>query len=158
MDPISIVSGLMTIAPQIAKWFAGDKAEEAAQSVVNIARDVTGINTPEQAVKKIMEDRNSQLEFLKQLNGHQENMDRLYLADRQHAREMHQHSNMPALIAISLTVMVAGLGGMLFAGTIPEANTTIANIIIGGILAKWADSIAYFVGSSRGSAEKDRRK
>lgn len=81
----------------------------------------------------------------------------MFLKDTQHAREQHKHSVMPSVIVVALTLMVAAMGGAMFYSAIPEANQTLANILFGAVLAKWADSIAYWVGSSRGSAEKQMK-
>jgi len=72
----------------------------------------------------------------------------------QNARETHRHSPMPAVICICLTLMV-GLGAYaLFTLSIPDENAEIAWLLFGTALAKWGDSIAYWVGSTRGSASK----
>ena len=79
------------------------------------------------------------------------------LGDLANARDKHQHHHMPAVICIALTVMV-GIGAFfLFTKVIPDANTTLANLLFGALLAKWGDSIAYWVGTTRSSANKDRK-
>jgi phosphoribosyl-dephospho-CoA transferase len=80
------------------------------------------------------------------------------LNDVQNARKHHQHHHMPAIICIALTMMVAVGAYFLFNTVIPEANTTLANLLFGATLAKWGDSIAYWVGTTRSSANKDRDK
>ena len=80
------------------------------------------------------------------------------LGDLANARDKHQHHHMPAVICIALTVMV-GIGAFfLFTKVIPDANTTLANLLFGALLAKWGDSIAYWVGTTRSSANKDRKQ
>jgi hypothetical protein len=76
------------------------------------------------------------------------------LGDLANARDKHQHSKMPAIICISLTFMVAIGAYMLFTLAIPEDNKTLANLLFGALLAKWGDSIAYWVGTTRSSAAK----
>ncbi|MEL7307082.1 MAG: hypothetical protein AAGK05_03880 [Pseudomonadota bacterium] len=152
-----IISGLSAIAPIIGKMIAGDKGEEAAEHVAGIARAVTGQNDPQKAVESILQDRNHQLEFLKQMNSNAQAMEGMYLKDVQHAREQHKFSIMPAVIVVALTLMVSAMGYAIFASVIPESNQSLANILFGAVLAKWADSIAYWVGSSRGSAEKSQK-
>ena len=78
------------------------------------------------------------------------------LGDLANAREKHQHSKMPAVICVSLTVMVAIGAYLLFTLAIPEDNKTLANLLFGALLAKWGDSIAYWVGTTRSSANKDK--
>jgi hypothetical protein len=153
---IPIVSALTSVAPTIAKWIGGDKAEDAASAVADIARKVTGNNDPQKAVDMILLDESLKLQFMIQLENNRQALDEAYLRDTQHAREQHKHSIMPSVIVIALTLMVAGMGAALFMSVIPEENQTLANILFGAVLAKWADAVAYWVGSSRGSAEKSR--
>lgn len=80
------------------------------------------------------------------------------LDDVKNARSEHKHSTMPALICVSLTVMIAIGAYLLFTLEIPLENKTIANMLFGALLAKWGDSIAYWVGTTRSSANKDRFK
>tara|TARA_R110000772_G_scaffold42318_3_gene98336 strand:- start:140 stop:631 length:492 start_codon:yes stop_codon:yes gene_type:complete len=78
------------------------------------------------------------------------------LNDKQDAREAHKHNPMPMIICISLTLMVAGGAYMLFVMNIPTDNKQIANLLFGTLLAKWGDSIAYWVGTTRSSNEKTK--
>ena len=78
------------------------------------------------------------------------------LADKANARDAHKHNPMPMVICISLTLMVAGGAYMLFTMQIPETNRQIAYLLFGTLLAKWGDSIAYWVGTTRSSAEKSK--
>ena len=80
------------------------------------------------------------------------------LGDKADAREAHKHNPMPAMICISLTMMVAAGAFLLFTIDIPQANEQISYLLFGTVLAKWGDSIAYWVGTTRSSAEKDRKK
>jgi len=85
-------------------------------------------------------------------------LDQAELKDVADARKNHQHSKMPAIICCSLTVLV-GLGAyFLFTQTIPVNNEEITYLLFGTLLAKWGDSIAYWVGTTRSSANKDFRK
>ncbi len=79
------------------------------------------------------------------------------LGDTQNARKEHKHSAMPAVICCALTLMVAGGTYLLFTVEVPEANEKITFLLFGTLLAKWGDSIAYWVGTTRSSANKDRR-
>ena len=158
MPIIPIISALTSIAPSIANWIGGDKAEEAATKISHIAKQVTGASDPQLAVSSILKDESKQLEFMKILDNNKTALDKAYLEDTQQARELHQHSIMPSVIVIMLTVMVFAATYGLFFLEIPEQNKDMAYIVFGALVAKWGDSIAYWVGSSRGSAEKDRLK
>lgn len=55
-----------------------------------------------------------------------------------------------ALIVIGFfTILI-----VVFKTEIPTSNTSIANIIIGALVAKFGDVVGYFFGSSKGSADK----
>jgi len=68
MDPISIAFGLAKFAPTIAGWFGGDDAEEAAEKVVGIAKQVTGLDDPQDAMAKIQNDPALQIQFQQAMN------------------------------------------------------------------------------------------
>jgi len=68
MDPISIAYGLAKFAPTIAGWFGGDDAEEAAEKVVGIAKQVTGLDDPQDAMAKIQNDPTLQIQFQQAMN------------------------------------------------------------------------------------------
>lgn len=155
---IPIISGLASLAPTIAGWLGGDKAEDAAQNVTELVRKVTGVNDAQEGVNKILADPNMQLEFMKLLEQNKVTFDQMYLKDRQHAREMHKHSIMPAVICCFLSLSVVAFGAALMIIDIPEANTRLIDTLFGSFLTAWLSSVAYWVGSSRGSAEKDRKK
>jgi serine/threonine protein phosphatase PrpC len=76
------------------------------------------------------------------------------LADTQNARSEHKHSSMPAVICVVLTALIAATGWLLFTHEVPPPNEQIANILFGALVAKWGDSIAYWVGTTRSSAIK----
>ena len=80
------------------------------------------------------------------------------LGDKANARDAHKHNPMPAIICVGLTVMIAFSSWMLFTLNIPGANKEIAYLLFGTVIAKWGDSIAYWVGTTRSSAEKDRAR
>ena len=50
---LPIVMALLQFAPQIARWIGGNKSEQIAQKVVDIAQTITGASTPEQALAAI---------------------------------------------------------------------------------------------------------
>lgn len=77
------------------------------------------------------------------------------IKDVQNAREVHKLSKMPAYICCALTVMVGFLAYLIFFTEIPAANKEMAYIIFGVISAKWGDSIAFWIGTTRSSAEKN---
>jgi len=78
------------------------------------------------------------------------------LGDTQNARSAHKHSRMPAIICIGLSFVVTAITIALIFEPIPVVNNQILTILIGQIVAAWMASIAYWVGTTRSSANKDR--
>lgn len=68
MALLSIISGLSAIAPVIGKMLGGDKGEEVAEHVADIARKFTGIGDVDKAVNSIHTDPRFLAEFLAQMN------------------------------------------------------------------------------------------
>ncbi len=82
---------------------------------------------------------------------------RAELADKANARENHKHSPMPAAVTVMMTLIVAALLWALFDMEIPEGNRDVAYMLFGQATALWGASVTYWVGTTRSSAEKDRR-
>lgn len=165
---ISIISALSSLAPSIGKWIAGDKGEDAAQAVVDVARSVTGQNDVEKAVSAIQADPSMQLDFLKMLEQNKSKFDELYLADRQNAREMYKNQNEQAdKIADRITKFnVMYIIGLVIAncllvyflednGAIIAAASNIIGLVIRDLLAQIQAVTGFYFGSSMGSKQKD---
>ena len=52
---VALAGSLIQVAPAIARWIGGEKAENAAVDVLDIARAVTGAGVNEDAVKVLLE-------------------------------------------------------------------------------------------------------
>lgn len=164
---IPIVTALTSIAPSIAKWIGGDKAESAAQEVADLARSVTGQNDVEKAVRQIQSDPTSQLEFLKLIEQNKTKLDELYLADTQNAREMYgKHNEQADKIAERVTrfnidyailIAVAQILSITLADLPDPAVVVIGNVcgwIIKGLLDERIQVCNFYFGSSIGSKSK----
>lgn len=107
-------------------------------------------NDPNAALK-LVELQNQEAENLRK---HQFGILDVELRDKQDARKNHANHWMPSAICIALTCMVAGSTYLLFTNSIPDGNKEIAYLLFGALVAKWGDSIAYWVGTTRSSALK----
>lgn len=67
-------------------------------------------------------------------------------------------SPMPSAIVVMLTAMVSGMVAALYHYEIPTSNRDFATFMFGQVFTLWAASVMYWVGTTRSSAEKDRRK
>lgn len=78
------------------------------------------------------------------------------LLDVQQARVTHREHWMPWALTIALALMVAAMGVGLFVLDTPSENREVVYLLAGQLLGAFATAIAYWLGSSRGSAEKQR--
>ena len=69
-----------------------------------------------------------------------------------------KHSGMPAVIVLMLTSMVASMLAALYVIEVPESNRDFATFMFGQVFTLWGASITYWVGTTRSSAEKDRKQ
>ena len=79
---------------------------------------------------------------------------RIAAEDLRQAREAHRGHWMPAVLTLALAATVAALLAGLFLVEIPAANQRAADIVLGALLGAFTTGVAYWLGSSRGSAEK----
>lgn len=151
MEPISLALGLAQVVPTIAGWFGGSDAEATATSVINIAKTVTGVSNPTEAVEMVATDSNAQLRFQQALLAYQESMFRAELADVDSARkrEMAVQDITPRVLALVVTVGFFGLLGFLVFHEAPAGSRDILNIMIGALGAGFGSVLGYYFGSSQ---------
>lgn len=77
--------------------------------------------------------------------------------DKKDARLNNKHSIMPAVLSVSLSLVVICIVYMLFWVVIPEGSRDVLFMILGIILKEWGGAMQYWFGTTRGSAEKDIR-
>lgn len=75
-------------------------------------------------------------------------------SDVQNARAMHQDHWMPAALTIVLALLVASFVAASMVLTIPKDNGEVIYLVVGQVVGAFATAIAYWLGSSRGSAIK----
>ena len=103
------------------------------------------------ALIKLRELENAERASLRQ---HVLDMTRTEAADRADARAQHKSSRMPAVITLVLALMCSGAAVGLFAMPIPDGSRDIVLMFLGQLVGAFLSSVAYWVGSSRGSSEK----
>jgi len=157
----SDISGLVGKAAPLIGTVLGGPAGATVGAMVASALGVDA--EPDAVAKAIQADpqaavklKQLQLENEQDLRNHAFKILNAELKDTQNARDAHKHNPMPAIICIALTVLVGAGAGLLFTMDIPEGNREIAYLLFGTLLAKWGDSIAYWVGTTRSSAEKTK--
>lgn len=76
------------------------------------------------------------------------------MADTQDARQAHKGHWLPPALTLGLVAAVAALTAALFFLNIPAENRDMLNFALGNFFGWASAAIAYWIGSSRGSAEK----
>lgn len=80
------------------------------------------------------------------------------MLDTQNARDKHQDHWMPSALAGTLCAMVVGMFAcLMFVDGIPERFDQVIMIIVGAVLTAFSTAVAYWLGSSKGSADKDKK-
>jgi len=136
----------------------------AGGAMGSMLANVLGVEPTPQAISEELRNNPEALIKLKQFELENEQQIRemafktldVELKDKQSARDAHKESRMPAAICVALTAMVLLGGYAIFATEIPTANETLANLLFGALIAKWGDSIAYWVGTTRSSSDKSK--
>ena len=164
MDPVTIAFGLAQYAPSIIKWLSGsEKAEEAAQKVIDVARVVTGKQDASEAVVAIQADPAVLMQFRQAMAGIEADMDRAYLADRQNARGRdvafvqagRWNIRADLLALLSVTGLIVCVWFVARDSTLPERAVNAIMFVAGTLAACVRDVFAFEFGSSRGSRDKD---
>lgn len=74
MDPISIAMGLATVVPDILKWLGHDHAADSAQKIVDIAQQVTGTGSGDDALAAVKSNPTLALQLQSELDRHSEEL------------------------------------------------------------------------------------
>lgn len=164
MDPVTIAFGLAQYAPSIIKWLSGsEKAEEAAQKVIDVARVVTGKQDASEAAQAIRADPAVLMQFRQAMAGIEADMDRAYLADRQNARGRdvafvqagRWNVRADLLALLSVTGLIVCVWFVARDSSLPERAVNAIMFVAGTLAACVRDVFAFEFGSSRGSRDKD---
>ena len=121
-------------------------------------------NEPDKILAAINQDPDSRLKLVKLQQDHKVQLKQMAvnlalaeMQDTQSARKEHKHSHMPAVLCCYLTVCVSLYAVALLTMDIPKDNNRLLDTLFGAFLTCWLASCAYWNGSTRSSAEKDRR-
>lgn len=165
MDPISTAFALAQFAPGIIKWITGsDKAEQAATTVIDIAKQVTGKTSGDEALAAITADPAAVLAFRQAIAAQEADLDKAFLADRANARNrdvaLHQAGYRNTRADIMVLLDVVGLIACLvviamFRAQLPGEVVGLLTAIAANFGACLRDAHQFEFGSSRSSREKD---
>lgn len=119
-------------------------------------------STPEAVQQAIKADPESALKLLELEQKHEQTLRQMALdehkaemADTQQARSVHAEHWMPWALTCILAAMVAAMVAALIWISIPPDNKEVVYLMVGQLIGGFSTAIAYWLGSSRGSAMKD---
>jgi hypothetical protein len=163
MDPISIALGLAQLAPVIAKWIGGDKAEEGARKAVEIAETVTGRKGPD-AIEALKADPNLLLQYQTKVIDAETERQKNLLADTQNARNQtielaKAKSNIAWGSPVVSVIVTMGYFGALYLIlakpiTITDNYKDVLLFMLGALQIGFGQVCNYWLGSSVGSTQK----
>ena len=154
---------LGAIAPTIATALGGPFAGAATKFLSNKFLDKE--NSTEQELEefilsaspeKLVEVKASDNEFKLQMERLGVDVFRIEAGDKKNARKEHKLSNMPALLSVGLTVVIAVLLYALFYIEPPAGAREPLLIVLGMVVKEWSNSMHYWFGTTRSSSEKNK--
>lgn len=160
---IALAGSLIQAAPAIAKWIGGGKAEEVAGKVLDVAKAVTGVESPDQAASIIFQDPAAAAAFQEALANLEADLDKAYLSDVQDARKRDislaqlGQGNWRANILVGMTFLVV-FTLMTLIWSFPEVNDYVkgtATLLVGRFLGYLDNIFNFEFGTTRTSKAKD---
>jgi K+-sensing histidine kinase KdpD len=80
---------------------------------------------------------------------------KLEVEDKKDARRNHKDSKMPAIMTVVLTLLIAAILWALFYVPVPDGAKEVLFFILGIVTKEWANSLHYWYGTTKGSADKN---
>lgn len=165
MEPITTAIALAQAAPAIVRWLTSDdKASTAANTVVEVAKAVTGQPSGDAALAAIQADPQLALAFKQRIAELEADMDKGYLADRADARardialaQAGQRNRRPDVLIVANFIGLALCLGLLvvFREKMPAEVVGMLGTIVGVFCTCLRDAHQFEFGSSRQSQAKD---
>lgn len=159
-----------TIIKTVAPWIGtalggplGGMAVEAASNALGLSEKTTGAlkqalagATPEQMLALKQADDTFAIQMQQLGFAHTEALEKLSADDRNSARqrEMTVKDWTPMILAYGVTLGFFGVLAAIMLTTVPAASRDVLNIMLGSLGTAWTGVIAYYFGSSDGSARK----
>lgn len=165
MDPVSIALALAgQFAPSIIKYFTNsDTAGAVAGQVIDIAKKVTGADTPDAAMSALRADPALAMQFQVAVMANDADLEKAYLADRQNARgrdvamvqagRYNLRADLLAFFAVGGLVLCVYFISSDVA--LPERAVNAIMFVAGVLASAVRDVYGFEFGSSRSSQTKD---
>lgn len=148
--------GVPALIGMAAKTVGEVVGSNVGSTAKEIAAAVAGA-TPEQMMALKKADQDFAVKMQELGFGHEEELERIAAGDRNSARqrEMSIHDKTPAVLAAVVTVGFFGILIFMLQYGVPENGRDAILVMLGSLGTAWAGIIAYYFGSSAGSARKD---
>jgi hypothetical protein len=166
MEPIAIISALSQFAPQLVKWITGnDKAEEVAKTAMDVAMQVTGAGTGNQAIATLGAKPDLAIAFQTALLERESELEKAYLADVDSARKMQIAALQQDDTFSKRFIYYFAIGWSLFTAiyflcvtfiSVPSSGQRVADTVLGVLIGTVVTGFfQFFYGSSARSQKKD---
>ena len=144
------LGGSAVAAIAAAFGIAGDDEQAVAAAVANA--------TPEQLLALRSADHDFKAKMAELGFKNEQELARLSVEDRSSARsrEISIKDKTPAVLAFVVTIGFFGILAFMLVQSPPEGARDVLNIMLGALATAWISIVAYYFGSSSGSAEKTR--
>jgi len=165
-------------APGFVKWLSGsDKAAEVAGKLIDVAQNVTQEDSPDMALKRLQADPALAMQMHLRSIELENDLTKLFLADRQdarkmtvdmaHAGDMSGSRRKDRMVVLDAAGLIFTLVAMLAIGYLKSKHSeAISDAVFGALLAQLSTFASYFglclrdahqfeFGSSRGSEMKN---
>lgn len=140
-------SALRKIAPSAATALGGPAGGLAATVIAG----ALGVDrTPQAVIEAVKADPQAALK-LAEISA---DLEKAAMLDTADARRAHAGHWMTWLVPLILLLLFAAAGASVFLVEVPISNQRIADLLLGSLLGMTASGVAYWVGSSSGSAAK----
>jgi hypothetical protein len=165
MDPITIALSLAQFAPDIIKYFTkNETAAAVAGQVIDIAKTVTGKGTAEEALETLKLDPAAAVQFRTAVIQNETELQRLYLADVQSARDRDvkllqaggRNRRADVLAGMAVMLVAACLLIVVWGGLTADEFAKGTITLVCGRALGWVEQIFSFeFGTTRSSKLKD---
>lgn len=164
MPILPFISLAIQFAPSLLGILAGDTAGKAAGKVISTVKEVLGTADPTEAQAKLAADPALGEALAARLNADVETL-RIEMADVANARALglglvqaqHWTANMPAIVVLIIIIVHTAMNAAIFLipGDITDRMFQLLTAAYGTSSTAFGIAIAYYLGSSRSSAQKD---
>lgn len=164
MSIIAAALALSQFAPIISKWVGGNRAESIANTVVNIAKNVTNSNNEHDAIAKLQADTKLIADFKNEITKSEKEIELAIIKDKENARNRDiaiinmgmRNKRADIMVVAAALGLVICLGAItFFQDKLPGEAVGIISTIAGIFGSCLKDAYNFEFGSSRGSKEKD---